>query len=87
MTPSVSLAATSTPNTPLQPAVPAEYQAGVCNIGPEEIAKRRRGGARRPDHHRRRCSWGWCSRSAADRAARPVPAGGRGGLGLPPGVR
>ncbi len=44
MTPSVSLAATSTPNTPLQPAVPAEYQAGVCNIGPEEIARRRRAG-------------------------------------------
>lgn len=47
MTPSVSLAATSTPNTPPQPmvpVVPAEYQAGVCNIGPEEIARRRWGG-------------------------------------------
>ena len=44
MTLPVSLAATSTPNTPLQPAVPAEYQAGVCNIGPEEIARRRRAG-------------------------------------------
>ena len=44
MTPSVSLAAMSTPNTPMQPALPAEYQAGVCNIGPEEIARRRRAG-------------------------------------------
>jgi len=48
MTPPVSLAATSTPQstpeTPLQPAVPAEYAAGVCNIGPEEIARRRRAG-------------------------------------------
>ena len=44
MTPSVSLAATSTPNPPLQPTLPADYQAGVCNIGPEEIARRRRAG-------------------------------------------
>jgi hypothetical protein len=48
MTHSASLAAASTPRTtpptPVQPALPAEYQAGVCNIGPEEIARRRRAG-------------------------------------------
>ena len=42
MIPSVSLAATSTPNNTVQAALPAEYQAGVCNIGPYEIARRRR---------------------------------------------
>lgn len=28
----------------MQPSLPADYQAGVCNIGPEEIARRRRAG-------------------------------------------
>jgi hypothetical protein len=44
MTPSLSLTATNPPKAPMQPALPAEYQAGVCNIGPEEIARRRRAG-------------------------------------------
>jgi hypothetical protein len=44
MTRTVSVAAASTPNAPIQPSLPADYQAGVCNIGPEEIARRRRAG-------------------------------------------
>jgi hypothetical protein len=44
MTAYISLAATSTPGTPVQSGAPADYQAGVCNIGPEEIARRRRAG-------------------------------------------
>lgn len=43
MTPRVSLAATSAPETML-PVPPDGYEAGVCNIGPEEIARRRRAG-------------------------------------------
>jgi hypothetical protein len=42
--PTVSIAAASTPHAPIQPSLPADYQAGVCNIGPEEIARRRRAG-------------------------------------------
>lgn len=44
MTPTVSLATTSSPNSSRPTFVPAEYKAGVCNIGPEEIARRRRAG-------------------------------------------
>jgi hypothetical protein len=44
MTSNLSLAAASTPNAPVQSSLPADYQAGVCNIGPEEIARRRRAG-------------------------------------------
>lgn len=39
-----SFAATGNPGTPRISRFPAEYQAGVCNIGPEEIAARRRAG-------------------------------------------
>ena len=39
-----SLAVGSTPQAPIQPSLPADYQAGVCNIGPAEIARRRRAG-------------------------------------------
>jgi hypothetical protein len=44
MTLSRSLAATSGPNASQPGTVPADYQAGVCNIGPEEISRRRRAG-------------------------------------------
>jgi hypothetical protein len=44
MTSNLSLAAASTPNAPVQSSLPADYQAGVCNIGPEEISRRRRAG-------------------------------------------
>jgi hypothetical protein len=39
-----SFAATSSPGTPRASEFPSEYQAGVCNIGPEEISRRRRAG-------------------------------------------
>lgn len=39
-----SFAATRDPGTPRISRFPGEYQAGVCNIGPEEIAARRRAG-------------------------------------------
>ncbi|HEV7200832.1 MAG TPA: hypothetical protein VGO32_08530 [Candidatus Limnocylindria bacterium] len=44
MSSTTSFAATSSPNTSQPSLAPAEYQAGVCNIGPEEIARRRRAG-------------------------------------------
>ena len=37
-------AATRNSGTPRISRIPVEYQAGVCNIGPEEIAARRRAG-------------------------------------------
>ena len=39
-----SLAAASSPGTPRISRFAVEYQAGVCNIGPEEVARRRRAG-------------------------------------------
>ena len=44
MTSTTAFAAASGPNTSPTTTIPAEYQAGVCNIGPEEIARRRRAG-------------------------------------------
>ena len=39
-----SFAATGGPGTPRISRFSSEYQSGVCNIGPEEIARRRRAG-------------------------------------------
>lgn len=44
MTPSNLLTATGNPGATRPTAMPAAYRAGVCNIGPEEIARRRRAG-------------------------------------------
>lgn len=39
-----SLAATPLPGAPASPSARSGYQPGVCNIGPAEVARRRRAG-------------------------------------------
>ena len=40
----MTLAAAAAPGSPILATEPSGYQPGVCNIGPDEIAKRRRTG-------------------------------------------